>query len=99
MPESVKRIGERVRLYALFYLYAMLASSWNAGIATALASLGLAAGAAIDPEHVQALNWHQIFTAFKYGAVINALFYLRSHPLPERLPLNGAATNAPFPSP
>lgn len=97
MPEPVQRFWRRIRLYVLHYIFAMLTSSWNAGIATAVASLGLAAAASIDPDHVKALDWPQILAAFEYGAVINALFYLRSHPLPEKLPLPSGDTMRPIP--
>lgn len=92
MSDKLLNFSHRAKKYVLHYLYALAASSWNAGIATLVASLGLAAGAAMEPDTVAALDWSQMWAAFKYGAVINALFHLRKHPLPERLP----DTQAPF---
>ena len=87
MPEAIQDFwARRLRRYVLHYFYALLASSWNAGIATLVASLGLAAAASIEPDHIRPLNWPQMFAAFRYGAVINALFHLRKNPLPEQLP-------------
>lgn len=86
MPDMVKGALHRVKKYVIFYLYALIASSWNAGIATAVATLGLAAGAALEPDKVSPLDWNQMWAAFQYGALINALFYLRKNPIPETLP-------------
>lgn len=88
------RVWPRVKIHAVHYAVALAASSWNAGIATLVASLGLAAGAAIE-DSVTALNWHEMWTAFKYGAIVNALFYLKAHPLPEKLPLGSTASPIP----
>lgn len=86
MPEKLQNLSARAKKYVLHYLYALAASSWNAGIATAVASLGLAAGAALEPDTVVPLDWTQMWAGFKYGALINALFYLRKNPIPEALP-------------
>lgn len=87
MPEAAKNFGRSLKIYVLHYLYALAAGSWNAGIATLVASLGLAAAASVEPSQVKPLDIEQMWAAFKYGAAINALFYLRKNPLPEKLPV------------
>lgn len=96
MPDSLRTRLPAVKRWALFYLYALAATAWNAGIGGAVATLGIAAGAALEPDEVVALDWAQMWSAFKYGAVINALFYLRSHPIPEKLPSDD---RSPTPTP
>jgi hypothetical protein len=93
MSEQVLNISRRAKRWALHYLYAMAASSWNAGIATAVATLGLAAGAAVEPDKITPLDLDQIWGAFIYGAAINAIYHLRKNPIPESLPTE---TTAPF---
>ncbi len=87
--DFLRRNWPRVKLHALHYVVALGASSWNAGIATVVASLGLAAGAAIDPANIRPLDVGQMYAAFKYGAIINAIYHLWKNPLPEKFPLNG----------
>jgi hypothetical protein len=93
MSEHVLNISRRAKRWILHYLYALAASSWNSGIATLVASLGLAAGAAMEPDKISPLDWPQMWGAFQYGAAINALFHLRKNPIPESLPTE---TRAPF---
>lgn len=96
MSDRILQFSTRAKKYVLHYVYALVISSWNAGVATAVATIGLAAGAAFEPETVVPLDWSQMWAAFQYGALINALFYLRKNPLPESLP---SETNPPIPTP
>ncbi len=86
MSEAIARQWPAIKRWVLFYLYAAGATSWNAGIQTMAVSLGLAAGAAIEPDKVYALDAAQMVIAFKYGAIINLIMYLKTHPIPEKLP-------------
>lgn len=93
--QSFVRLFARMRVHALHYIFALVTSSCNAGIATVVASLGLAAGAAIDPANIRPLDVGQMYAAFKYGAIINAIYHLWKNPLPEKLPAAGD-TAPPF---
>lgn len=75
---------------ALHYLAGLLACCWNAGIKAVYAFLGVAGVAAVKPDFVQSLNFHQLLAVFIGAAFLNGFAWLNAHPLPD---LEDRATN------
>lgn len=79
---------------AAHYFYAMLAKSFNSGIAALYSFLGMATGASFDAEHFDPPGWRTFAWTFAVTFGVQMLGFLRDHPLPDKLP----ETTPPFAS-
>ena len=77
----------------IHYLYGLFAAAWNGGIGAVAGILGIdgasMTGVAGD-AHI--LNLHEMIAAFGGAFILNAIFWLKAHPLPDDI-----ATTHPFP--
>lgn len=77
------------------YAWGCFAKSWNGAIAAIYSFLGLATGAAFDPEHFDAPGWRTLAWTFLVAFGVSVIGYFKDHPLPPALP----DTEPPFPPP
>jgi hypothetical protein len=84
----------KLKRAATHYLYAMFAQGFNAGIAAIYSFLGMATGASFDAEHFDPPGWRTLAWTFCVTFCVGILWYLKKHPLPEKLP----ETTPPFAS-
>lgn len=85
------------KLKKLFWHYAWgcFAKAWNGAIAAVYGFLGIAAGSALDPDHISLPSWHTAAFIFGTAFLISAIGYFKDNPLPETL----GETKPPFHSP
>jgi hypothetical protein len=76
---------QKVKSYALHYLYGLVASSFNGAVTSVIAFLGLAGGAAAG-VNVPAMNLKQLAVVFVSSILVNALMYFQRRPIPEDFP-------------
>lgn len=75
------------------FFYGAFAKSWNGAINGVYGFVGVATGAAIEPQKIQAPNWEMVAYIFGVSFAISALGYFKDNPLPPHL-----GTPPPFPS-
>ncbi len=77
------------------YVYGLFAASWNGGISSVAAILGIDALAATGADQMtHILNWHEMVSAFIGALGVHAILWLKAHPLPETFD-----THPPFSKP
>ncbi len=74
------------------YAYGAFAKSWNGAFTSVDAFLGVAVGATIDPQTIQAPNWRMIAYVFGVKFATGAIRYFSENPLPPSI-----NSNPPFP--
>lgn len=77
-----------------FYLYGCFAKSWNGALVAVYALIGQAVGAGLDPANFNIPDWRTFAYTFAVVFSVQALGYLKDHPLPDKL----AETEPPFPT-
>ena len=80
---------------AKHYILGLLAASWNGGIGAVAGILGIAGVSTAGVENVHVLNAREMGAAFVGAFVLNAVMWLKSHPIPEKMD----ETNPPIPAP
>lgn len=80
----------KLKAAVLHYLFGVIASAFNGGISSVTAFLGEAGYSAATQISGNAathtMDAKDLFHTFIGAAVIHALFYFKSHPVPEALP-------------
>jgi hypothetical protein len=82
---SAAEVKFTVWAYLKHYTYALFATSWNKSTKAVDAFLGIAVGAAFDPQNIQAPNWSM--AAYIFGVVYfrSVAEYLAANPIPTSL--------------
>lgn len=71
---------------AKHYIYGLFASAWNGGIGAVAGILGIdgASMSGLSGE-ARVLNVHEMIAAFAGAFVLNGIFWLKSHPIPDTI--------------
>lgn len=89
---SAAEVKSTVWAYVCHYSYAMAAKSWNSSVKSVDAFLGVAVGAAVAPEQIQAPNWTMAAYIFGVVYVRSVISYLAENPIPTSI----ARHHSPF---
>jgi hypothetical protein len=82
---SAAELKYNVLRYIKHYVYALFAKSWNSSVKAVDAFMGIAVGASLNPEQIQAPNW--TMAAYIFGVVYarSVVSYLAENPIPTTL--------------
>lgn len=82
---SAGELKSQVWRYVCHYCYALAAKSWNSSVKSVDAFMGVAVGASLNPEQIQAPNW--TMAAYIFGVVYarSVVSHLAENPIPTSL--------------
>ena len=95
-PMSTQQIRSNIWQFVKHYTFALFTKSWNSSVKSVDAFMGIAVGASLNPQQIQAPNW--TMAAYIFGVVYarSVISYLAENPLPTSLQ-PPPASRPPFP--
>lgn len=85
MTANIKRVRSDVWRWLKHYFYGLFAKSWNGAVNGVYGFVGVATGAALNPQAIQAPNWQMAAYVFGVSFAISAIGYFKDNPLPPSL--------------
>lgn len=82
---SARDLKSKAWKWAKHYLYGLLVKSWNSSIKSVDAFMGVAVGAAVNPDQIQAPNWTMAAYIFGTVYVRSVVSYFAENPIPVSL--------------
>ncbi len=79
---SATAVKSTIWKWSRHYMYGCFAKSWSGAFSGVDAYLGIAVGAAMSPEVIQAPNWEMIWYVFGVKFLHSAIRYFHENPLP-----------------
>ena len=79
---------DKIKSAVRHYIWGLLASSWNGGIAAVAGILGIGAASMSGVTDVHILNVKEMASAFAGAFVLHAVMWLKSHPIPTEIDTN-----------
>ena len=84
-------MNPKILSFIRHYIAGLLSTMWNGGIGAVAGILGIDGVSVSGIADTQILDWKQMVSAFIGACVLQGIFWLKAHPLPENYD-----TAAPF---